>query len=76
MPNNKIYRLDWGISHLDAFCDRVRAEAPIELCGARRHARAGVRSKTEGTIAGQVMNLASKELEEDATTQHAHIFCP
>ena len=70
-------RLDRVVTHLDAFCDRVRAEAPIELCGARRHARAGVRNKTEGTIAGQLMNLAQEELEEEeAMIQNAHIFSP
>lgn len=50
-----------GLIHLDAFCDRVRAEAPIELGGARRHDRAGVRSKTEAAIAGQGVMLAQKE---------------
>ena len=64
------------MTHLDAFCDRVRAEAPIELCGARRHARAGVRNKTAGTIVGQIMNLAQVEVEEKAIVQHADIFSP
>ena len=51
------------IAHLDAFRDRVRAEAPRELGGARRHARAGARSQTEAAIVDQGGRLALKQMK-------------
>ena len=51
------------VAHLDAFCDRVRAEAPRELGGARRHARAGARSQTEAAIVDQGGRLALKQMK-------------
>ena len=51
------------MTYFDTFCDRVRAEALSELGGARRHARAGARSKTEAAIAGQDVDMIREEMK-------------
>ena len=63
MPAMEPVGLDGIATHLDALCDRVRAEAPIELGGARRHARAGIRSKMAATIAGKEVELAEEAID-------------
>lgn len=56
-----ICRLNVVIAHLDAFCDRVRADEQGE---ARRQARAGTRNKTVAAIAGQDLRLAQQDMRD------------